>query len=375
MCNCNSKLVEIDKNVYELKKHLITEIGEDLAYKFLGSLKDRENLVKTYENLGKLWAPLILGWYNWLIKQNVVNPKIMMRDGKILTFNKDFKKLYLNRKNMGIEDEFDSTIKKAKIENSLIVKYLKQEDVYDKYFTFIDSGCWGSIVFDLNTKQQFSKMNFKPLFFYSHNPNIKGFLNDLMEKNIIRDEKFCELLNDSLESAFLNYEKRTEKFEEKNNKIFPIIEEENCFIAKLGKKALESLFVEIAEILKLEPKNKEIMLKEGLSTEELSKYLLKIDIYKIIKDGIKKLKDAQEKAYKGEFTGILPINSPTSKSGPMLLTKWKMIIPLITENIEKIKENIKIIDKYDLFLSKKQLQKFNLELDYNLNDKQKVKEI
>jgi hypothetical protein len=152
----------------------------------------------------------------------------------------------------------------------------------------VDSGCWGSIVKDLHLK---TSLQFQPLFFYSHNPNIQGFLNEL---NI--DDKTCELLNDSMECCFINTITRSTEFKKDENlNITPIVEPLDSLSIALGNELLSSI---------------------SKNAESFASNSIGIDM------AVEKILEACINSKNGVFNGILSKNSPTWSEGKVFLKTW-----------------------------------------------------
>ncbi|MFA5793428.1 MAG: hypothetical protein WC897_06255 [Candidatus Gracilibacteria bacterium] len=177
------------------------ELGSEVAKTFVESLvlashSSEEYAIHFFYRLGRTWAPVIASWAIW-IKNRAAHESIalILRDAKPLQEipnTHSWKKLYLNRQNCGIPDELSGDV--SILCHPLLKQYLK-ENSCENDFTFIDSGCYGTVVLELHKLG----IKFQPLFFFSKNPNIPGFLNELGFS-----EKEGEILNDSLECAFPN---------------------------------------------------------------------------------------------------------------------------------------------------------------------------
>ncbi|MCX6712969.1 MAG: hypothetical protein NTY66_02040 [Candidatus Vogelbacteria bacterium] len=191
------------------------ELGSESAEAFVGSLYRQtkgcvETAAKFFYQLGGQWSPLMSGWANW-VRQNAEGPiAIILRDAKPLAALKrtaSWEKLYLNRVICGIPDELSGD--SSNQQDPLLKRYLSQNGC-SKYFTFVDSGCYGSVVLELHKLG----VKFKPLFFFSKNPNIRGFLNELevpLTHGVI--------LNDSLECGFPHIYQRPTEFRKKDEKV------------------------------------------------------------------------------------------------------------------------------------------------------------
>ena len=104
-----------------------------------------------FYELGKVWAPLMKLWGYWIQEKTTGNDiALILRDAKpleVLSLTKDWKKLYLNRKNCGIPDELSGD--DGSDPHPLLKRYLREQGCTD-YFTFVDSGCYGTIVLELH---------------------------------------------------------------------------------------------------------------------------------------------------------------------------------------------------------------------------------
>ena len=271
---------------------LSLELGESLAEQFTTPLFKETNgsielASKKYFDIGITWAPVIAHWRNWIIKNTIGPPVLVMRDAKPLTvvpISSSWAKVWLNRKSCGIPDEISGSYETHL--DPLVCAYLKQHHL-DSHFTFVDSGCWGTIVKELHALG----LNFKPLFFFSHNPNIPGFLNEMGV-----EEKHGEILNDSFECCFPNMVIRPSSFlQNEGRQIVPVLKNTDELSVILGRMALE-----------------------GVRIGALS---LSGDLPSAL-DAIEGIIDLSERAKRGEFTGILPKNSPTWSEGKKFLALW-----------------------------------------------------
>lgn len=340
------------QELYALKSALVTEVGEELATEFLNPLigqldkqtekisdqtdivpelnQDEEKdvsktisnkLLDTYRNLGKHWAPVILDFYRWIMetKEKDSTVILLLRDGKILTFNSDFVPCYINRLTLGIPDEKQLDVDKPDDEHTkLATEYLKQifTSNKNKKYTLVDSGCYGTIIKKIMENEELQKLGFqfKTLFFYSHNPFISSYLENKQE-NAGLDDDLMNTLNDSLESAFLNFELRPTKFikDPKTGRVKPLVLEETSTVANLGRIALNSLFEEIGNLLQLSPEEKVLLQKPGLATDVIFNKMKNMKTTEMGTEGLKSLKALRDRANGGEFTGILPRNSGSKR--------------------------------------------------------------
>lgn len=272
------------------KNHLLTltkELGEELAKDFVSSMycksKGSVNMASQFfYELGETWAPVMYHWAQW-IKENSENQiALILRDAKPLeaiSMTKEWKKLYLNRQNCGIKDELSGDVSKP---HPLLKKYLEQ-NFCSEYFTFVDSGCYGTIVLQLYQMG----IRFKPLFFFSKNQNIPGFLN-----NLGFTESEGEVLNDSLECAFPNIYERPSNFVEIGENVNVSLKQSDYLSVLFGKSAFN-----------------------GLSNFNFSNCAEpRFEVIKLLK--------LSEEAKKGNFTGILGHSSPEWSKKNEFLANW-----------------------------------------------------
>ena len=276
---------------FEFERTLASEIGTNLARLFVGSLfrsskGDIAVATDLYHKIGVAWAPVVVGWRDWVIERARHDPPILiMRDAKPLTAaptSDMWPRVWLNRQNCGVVDEIsgDETSK-----HPLLGEYLEQHGL-DQPFTFVDSGCWGTIVRDLHLQ---SGLVFQPLFFFSHNRAIPGFLNDLGV-----DEKNGEILNDSMECCFPNFTVRPASLiRGSKGLILPELFESDVLSVKLGRTALSGV-------------------SDGTARRQL------IDPV----EAVERLLELSAIARGGIFTGILPHSSPTWSRGDQFLRDW-----------------------------------------------------
>lgn len=160
-------------------------------------------------------------------------------------------------------------------------------------------------------------LNFQPLFFYSHNPNIPGYLNTLGI-----EDKFGEILNDSMECCFINTEQRASKFiTENDGSIKPVIQYLDSLSVILG----NTLLYGIKKTAEDYEKNK------NTPSEE---------------ESIEQLVKAIQLAKKGLFSGVLGENSPTWSEGKKFLEKWPKHLNWTT-NKPTVKTQYKKGEKYE----------------------------
>jgi hypothetical protein len=262
------------------------ELGAELAAEYVGKLYDVtggkiHEAAHRYIRVGKAWHPLLQAWRDWVLSKAQYEPVLVMRDAKPLSalLGLNWRQVWLNRAMCGVPDELSGDIPHTL--NPDVVLYLEQLGL-DKPFTFVDSGCWGSLVRDLHSRGY----NFQPLFFFSHNPAIPGFLNELGI-----DQKAGEKLNDSLECAFPNVVTRPAEFVVTHGALQPACQTMDRLSCIFGKAALYGVHTATSE--------------EVPPVAALEQLLV-----------------LAQQASSGTFTGILPRNSPTWSRGQQFLDTW-----------------------------------------------------
>lgn len=277
----------MENNWALFKNSLAHEIGEPLAVQFVESLirKSEGNILRAerlYYEVGRLWAPLLVHWRNWIVARARHPPVLIMRDAKPLTslpISKEWSAAWLNRENCGIPDEIAGSVSRR---DSLLEEYLRGHRLMEP-FTFVDTGCWGSIVKEFH---EVLGLRFQPLFFFSHNPHIPGFLNECGVP-----EGIGELLNDSLECCFPNTVTRPHAFQKSNDVIVPCTSVMDPVSVTLG-----------------------CAVMRGVENAFLTEETIPVIIERLVR--------LSEKAQRGAWTGILPHHSPTWSRGASFLADW-----------------------------------------------------
>lgn len=267
---------------------LIKEVGEEIANDFVQSLLIRSDgsekaAEEFFYELGKQWGPLMNYWAKWILeKARYPTIALILRDAKPLEaiqVTKEWKRLYLNRSNCGISDELSGDNTKP---HPLLEKYLEQSQCLES-FTFVDSGCYGTIVLELHKRG----ILFQPLFFFSKNPFIPGFLNELGV-----GEKDGTILNDSLECAFPNVHLRPSSFIEIDGEIGVSLFGADELSTKFGLSALSGV--------------KDSQVGPAMEADK----------------EIEKLLSLSCAARQGSFTGLLPHESPEWSQKKSFLDSW-----------------------------------------------------
>ena len=314
-------MAETQKHLGEFKSIFAKELTPELAGSYVASLVEAlggqdqplETLVQKgidlHEYVGEtLYGPLIVGYVNWVEAMcediNHTGPVFFaLRDAaplqiaaSVLWQNKDIYPVdvYANRPMLNIEDEIDPQWAKA---NGNVVKYLGMLGLAQmKNVVWADTGAWGTVVKALKVGI-LNNADFYPLFLYSHNPYIPGYLNGLLAKCGIEDS-FGEVLNDSVECVFPQPHIRPLDVVQVNGS-WQVQLETSSYLSQLwGQAAL--LGVQKAAVGAL---------LEQPSEGEQSALL--------------QLKALSSKAKStGQWTGVLPTNTPTWSKGQEFLDDW-----------------------------------------------------
>lgn len=221
----------------------------------------------------------------------------------------DIQNPVFNRKMWGIEDEQDPENHVLPITHPLVQKLLSQMGFFsDQQKSFIEVGCWGSMVDQLNQAMQQGNMpteKYSVYFLYSHLPdNIYGFTN--IHGNDV-PESVLEIIADTWE-AFPKFFKRPTK----------LVEENGVVKASLDGKLIASPFLHAWSLAAL----------QGV-VDAASDFVATGQVIHP-RDEILKLWQLSVKAQSGEFTGVLPTHTETWSEGEAWKASWKWgkILPL-----------------------------------------------
>ena len=278
----------MNKQWQKFHQTLAKELGEELANEFVQSLFKKsggcpKKAARFFYELGIQWAPLMHAWSQWIEKHAEGTIALILRDAKpliSLPSTKNWKRLYLNRLTCGVPDELsgDTSIK----QHPLLKHYLSQNGC-SEHFTFVDSGCYGSVVLELCKLG----LNFRPLFFFSKNPNIPGFLNEIGISMIEG-----EILNDSLECGFPHMCARPSELVEKNGEVYVDLRPSDRLSVRFGNAAMQGV--------------RDATFSSAISAKEAAQSLLALS----------------EQSRLGEFTGVLSHTSPEWSKKNEFLSNW-----------------------------------------------------
>lgn len=271
------------------RQTLAKELGDELAEEFTaglhaqtgGSIPAAESL---FYDVGRIWAPILQAWGAWIERHAEGPIALIMRDAKplaVLPMAKSWKQLYLNRLICGVPDELSGD--SAHKQHPLLRRYLKQYECAGN-FTFVDTGCYGTVVLELHKLG----LNFKPLFFFSKNPHIRGFLN---EAGVSSSDG--EILNDSLECAFPHVFERPTEMVERTDGVGVTLRPTDSLSVTLGNAALRG-------VQESAPSH---------SDEPMGNL-------------VNRLVDLSKAARRGEFGGVLARSSPEWSKKREFLCSW-----------------------------------------------------
>lgn len=272
------------------RRTLEKELGEELARKFVDSLHiQARGCVKVatqfFYDLGTMWAPLMYAWNKWVGQNACGTVAIILRDAKPLAVISSFsannrQPLYLNRLLCGVADELSGDDRNG--QHPLLQRYLDQRGCSEK-FTYVDSGCYGTIVLKLYNLG----INFKPLFLFSKNPFIPGFINQC---GISTEEG--TILNDSFECGFPHMFTRPSELIENNGKVEVVLSPSDALSVRFGRAAMSGIH--------------NAKVSSSVSGLETAQTLLCLS----------------EKARRGQFTGVLGYSSPEWSKKREFLSSW-----------------------------------------------------
>ncbi len=215
-----------------LEAQFAKELTPELAHGYIASLVEclggphqslstfTEKGRRLHHFIGKeLYGPLLIGYVQWIESFAALydyrgNVYFALRDASPLLAAAEVRwgpefwwgsriwtpvPVYANRPLLGIEDEIAP---ECSIADGQVRTYLENKGMVGKgkMIVWADTGAWGTVVKAL--KQTVCKDNYLwPLFWYSHNPHIPGYLNQRLQQMGV-SEKYGEILNDSLECVF-----------------------------------------------------------------------------------------------------------------------------------------------------------------------------
>lgn len=285
---------------------LIIELG--------GANQPYETLLATgnmlHEWVGSdVYGPLIAGYCQWVFHQcaNLDHSGLVhmaLRDGAPMLAAAQvlWKKtsiiphgIYVNRPILGIEDEISND---AISSDPHVLDYLSQHGIHPNgKLVLCDSGAWGTVVKEMKTKL-LPSTQFYPLFWYSHNPHIPGYLNGLLQE-MGESDSIGETINDSLECVFPQcWERPIETFEQPSGQIDVVLHANTPLAIAWGESALNGV-AKVAQHY-----------KHGISHEKEIETLHNIIFASL---------HAKQWSV---WTGVLPDHTPTWSHGTQFLSQW-----------------------------------------------------
>lgn len=314
----------INHDISAMKDLFARELTPELAESYIGSLKAHigsaydsyESFVdkgkEVHKALGKdMYGPVIVGFLQWaerkLRQQGVKEGPVhfALRDAwpfytaahVLWDGSSSYHPVgtYINRPLLSIEDEIAP--EKANV-NGFVAEYLGKSGIADvgKPVALIDSGAWGTVVRSIK-ETYLPHTPFYPMFWYSHNPHVAGFINEVIVEAGLPSE-FGEVLNDSLECVFPQQYKRPISFVSDGSSRTLSLEHSDALSVAWGEAALEG----VAEAARSH--------KGGIGQDEVVGAVQKL--YAL----------SQQAQATGEWTGVLPTHTPTWSKGETFLARW-----------------------------------------------------
>ncbi len=256
-----------------------------------------------------LYGPLIVGYCQWVKTQcqeigytGMVH--MALRDAAPFLVAADIlwqntpltpHGIYVNRPILGIEDEI---AKDASGFDTHIFQYLAQHGIQpDGTLVLCDSGAWGTVIKEMKQKL-LPTTQLYPLFWFSHNPYIPGYLNGLLSE-LGKEETIGEIINDSIECTFpQGVERPTKTVQSSTGSIDVLLTPSTSLAQSWGLSALNGVIHAAQE------------LAQGIPhTAELDALAHLIELSDLA---------AQTKTW----TGVLPTHTPTWSHGKQFLSAW-----------------------------------------------------
>lgn len=295
------------------------ELTPALAHDYVASLlKKLDGVDQSYNQflekgnelhygVGKdIYGPLITGYVQWLTDHCVAlghegNVFFALRDAAPLQVATEViwggtsltpVEVYANRPLLGIEDEIAP---ENSMENGEVLAYLANKGLGSaQQAVWADTGAWGTVVKALKINVLAHSPIF-PFFWYSHNPHIPGYLNELLAYAQM-DEGIGEVLNDSLECMFPQQHLRPLTLTQDSSEI--ILVPSNHLSVLWGQAALDGV--------KAAAQN----YKSRISLDEQVAQVRHLEFLH------------HQAARTGEWMGVLPTNTPTWSQGDAFLKAW-----------------------------------------------------
>lgn len=299
----------------ELTPELASVYVASLAEKLGGPNQELAEIVKRgellHQHVGEtIYGPLIAGYVQWVEAMcgevSHTGPVYFaLRDALPLKTAADVLwdgkaiypvGVYANRPMLMIEDEIAPEWANA---NGKVVQYLGMLGLAGmKKVVWSDTGAWGTVVKALKVGL-LNDADYLPLFWYSHNPHISGYVNTLLAECRIND-KFGEILNDSLECVFPQPHVRP----------LDVVSGPTGWQVKLELSCYLSQVWGNAALLGVNNAAHKVRAEGGISLEAQIRSLQHLySLHEIAKTT-------------GQWTGVLPVNTPTWSLGPEFINAW-----------------------------------------------------
>ncbi len=313
---------ETQAEVGALERVFAKELSSSLAHAYmqtvtqqLGGLEQSyaafvEKGNRLHEYVGHtIYGPLIVGYCQWVraycqdigytgtVHMALRDAAPLLVAADILWKNTELTPhgIYVNRPILGIEDEI---AKDTTGFDAHIFHYLAQHGIQpDGKLVLCDSGAWGTVVKEMKQKL-LPTTQFFPLFWFSHNPHIPGYLNTLLSE-LGKEEVVGEIINDSIECTFPQCVERPTKTTPSASGSIDVVLTPSTHLAKSwGASAL----VGVAHAAEEFP--------QGISHDAELAALTHI------------IALSEHAAKTKTWTGVLPTHTPTWSHGEQFLSEW-----------------------------------------------------
>lgn len=226
--------------------------------------------------------------------------------------NSDIHNSVFNRSLWGIVDEQDNESEVLDVTHPIVQKLLKQMGFgSEKPVTFIEVGCWGSMVDQLNEAIELGKMDPHPYsvrFLYSHHPdNISGYVNE--HGNGYPDDVF-ETIADTWEAFPKIISRPVQLVEDQGITKANAIEKKDKE-GKMKSVIIDSQYMEAWQLAALQGvvDAAHTFAQNGKSIDAGTE--------------IARLWELSQQAQDGTFTGVLPGHTETWSEGADWVAKWR----------------------------------------------------
>ncbi len=287
--------------------HLI-EKGAKTEYELLaGGAQEFYRVAK--EILGPLWASYVdtvlssgKGGENYLFAARDATPMFFIAKGLVENYASNYKvdgskliHIDWNRWFMGQEDETEDHQKPLSLSDETLRKFYDQMEFgTGKMIKIVEPGAWGSAANALKTIMP--DQPFELWFMFSHMPDrIYGFLN---QNACGVDEKHFEMINDTAESVPKAYVRPT-----------TLIVNDGKIVGDIEGKVINSHYMNVwSKAVNKGAYHAGLEFANGVKTS--------------VAEQITKIISLSDKAKTGQWTGVLPMNTPTWSDGENWVKNW-----------------------------------------------------